>query len=89
MPIHALDLITKATTGIANRSDDLLATVNEYLDAQWRDLGITGEQALGLLTQGLQGAGARDSGHRGGCARRAEHPEEGQVRGRGPEDLWG
>jgi phage-related minor tail protein len=56
---HALDLITKGLTGIANRSDDLLDTVNEY-STQWRDLGITGEQALGLLTQGLQ-AGARDS----------------------------
>lgn len=56
---HALDLITKGLTGIANRSDDLLDTVNEYA-TQWRDLGITGEEALGLLSQGLQ-AGARDS----------------------------
>lgn len=56
---HALDIISKGLTGIANRSDDLLDTVNEYA-TQWRDLGITGEQALGLLTQGLQ-AGARDS----------------------------
>lgn len=56
---HALDLITTGLTGIANRSDDLLDTVNEYA-TQWRDLGITGEEALGLLSQGLQ-AGARDS----------------------------
>lgn len=56
---HALDLITTGLTGVANRSDDLLDTVNEY-STQWRDLGLTGEQALGLLTQGLKN-GARDS----------------------------
>lgn len=53
------DLIAKAVQNGDNSADDLLDTLNEY-PTQFRDLGISGEQALGLIHQGLQ-AGARDS----------------------------
>lgn len=55
----ALDMITKASQEGLNKSDDLLDTLNEY-GTQWRKLGITGPEALGLIRQALQ-AGARDS----------------------------
>lgn len=56
---EALDLITKGLEGPANKSDDLLDTLNEY-PIQFAKLGLSGKQALGLVSQGVQ-AGARDS----------------------------
>ncbi|SFK72918.1 phage tail tape measure protein [Streptomyces pini] len=56
---EAFDLITRGFQSGADKSEDLLDTLNEY-STQFRDLGLTGSQALGLLTQGLK-AGARDS----------------------------
>lgn len=55
----AFDLITRGFQTGADKSGDLLGTLNEY-STQFRDLGLTGSQAVGLLTQGLK-AGARDS----------------------------
>ncbi|MFJ7069206.1 phage tail tape measure protein [Streptomyces sp. NPDC101115] len=55
----AFDLITRGFQTGADKSGDMLDTLNEY-STQFRDLGLTGAQAVGLLTQGLQ-AGARDS----------------------------
>ena len=56
---EALDLITIGLQGPANKADDLLDTFNEY-PVQFRKLGLTGKQALGLISQGVR-AGARDS----------------------------
>ena len=56
---EAMDLLVAATQKGVNKSDDLLDTVNEY-STQFRNLGLTGPQALGLLSQAIQG-GARDS----------------------------
>lgn len=56
---EAFDLITAGIQRGADKSGDLLDTLNEY-PTQFRDLGLTGQQALGLISQGLQ-AGARDS----------------------------
>jgi phage-related minor tail protein len=53
------DLIAAGIQGGVDVSDDLLDTLTEY-PTQFRELGLTGAQALGLLQQGLQG-GARDS----------------------------
>lgn len=55
----AFDLIVKGAQDGVNKSEDLLDTFNEY-STQFRELGLTGKQALGLLSQGLQ-AGARDA----------------------------
>ena len=56
---EAFDLITVGLQGPANKADDLLDTFNEY-STQFRELGIDGPEALGLINQALQ-AGARDS----------------------------
>ncbi|MGO1050745.1 phage tail tape measure protein [Crossiella sp. CA198] len=56
---EAFDVITRGMQLGADKSGDLLDTLNEY-PTQFRDLGLSGQQAMGLLTQGLQ-AGARDS----------------------------
>ncbi|MEU3447256.1 peptidoglycan DD-metalloendopeptidase family protein [Streptomyces thermolilacinus] len=56
---EAFDLITAGFQQGADKSGDFLDTLNEY-PTQFRDLGLTGAQAVGLLTQGLR-AGARDS----------------------------
>ncbi|AZM53340.1 hypothetical protein DMA15_12715 [Streptomyces sp. WAC 01529] len=56
---QAFDLITRGFQTGADKSEDLLDTLNEY-STQFRDLGLTGQQSIGLLTQGLK-AGARDS----------------------------
>jgi hypothetical protein len=53
------DLIAAGIQGGVDKSDDLLDTLNEY-STEFREIGITGPQALGLLQQGLQG-GARDA----------------------------
>ncbi|MFF9690223.1 phage tail tape measure protein [Streptomyces sp. NPDC014623] len=54
----AFDLITAGFQSGADKSEDFLDTLNEY-GTQFRDLGLNGAQAVGLLTQGLK-AGARD-----------------------------
>ncbi|MEU9065446.1 phage tail tape measure protein [Streptomyces sp. NPDC048306] len=56
---EAMDLIAAGLGSVANKSDDLLDTFNEY-STQFRRLGLDGATAMGLLSQGLQ-AGARDS----------------------------
>ncbi|WP_051750070.1 hypothetical protein [Phycicoccus jejuensis] len=54
---QAFDLITVASQKVPG--DDLLDTLNEYSN-QWVVAGLNGEQALGLILQGVQ-AGARDT----------------------------
>lgn len=56
---EALDIITRGLQSPANEAGDLLETFSEY-STQFRQLGISGPQALGLMNQGLA-AGARDS----------------------------
>jgi hypothetical protein len=56
---EAMDLIAAGLGSVANKSDDLLDTLNEY-STLFRRVGLDGETALGLINQGLQ-AGARDS----------------------------
>jgi phage-related minor tail protein len=56
---EAFDLITVGFQQGANSSDDLLESLNEY-PTQFRDLGISGADAVGLIRQVLRG-GARDS----------------------------
>jgi hypothetical protein len=55
----AFDLLVTAQQRGLNTSQDLLDTVNEY-STQWRKLGLTGPEAMGLLTQAVK-AGARDT----------------------------
>ncbi|MFI5808972.1 phage tail tape measure protein [Streptomyces sp. NPDC051561] len=55
---EALDLITRGFQTGADKSEDFLDTLNEY-GPQFKALGLTGAQSIGLLTQGLK-AGARD-----------------------------
>lgn len=56
---EAFDLITKATQSGINKSEDLLDTINEYA-TQFREVGISGPKALGLIGQALK-AGGRDA----------------------------
>lgn len=56
---EALDILTVGLSSPANKANDLLDTFTEY-STQFRQLGLTGPAALGLLNQGLE-AGARDS----------------------------
>jgi phage-related minor tail protein len=56
---HALDIITRGFQTGADKGEDLLDTLNEY-PTLFRAVGLTGEQAMGLLSQGLK-AGARDT----------------------------
>lgn len=56
---EALDILTVGFQSGADKAGDLLDTFNEY-GTQFRELGIDGASALGLLQQGL-GAGARDA----------------------------
>lgn len=56
---EAMDLIAAGLGSVANKSDDLLDTFNEY-STQFRRLGLDGATAMGLISQGLQN-GARDS----------------------------
>lgn len=56
---EAFDLLTRGVQKGLDKSEDLLDTVNEY-GTQFRKVGLTGQQAFGLISQALQ-AGARDS----------------------------
>ncbi|WP_431997792.1 phage tail tape measure protein [Streptomyces fungicidicus] len=56
---EAMDLIAVGLSSVANKSDDLLDTFNEY-STQFRRLGLDGATSMGLISQGLQ-AGARDA----------------------------
>lgn len=56
---EAFDVLTRGAQMGANKAEDLLDTFNEY-STQFRDLGLTGAQAMGIIQQGLQG-GARDA----------------------------
>lgn len=56
---EAMDLIAAGLGSVANKSDDLLDTFNEY-STLFRRVGLDGATAMGLISQGLQ-AGARDS----------------------------
>jgi len=56
---EAMDLIAAGLGSVANKSDDLLDTFNEY-STLFRRVGLDGKTALGLISQGLE-AGARDS----------------------------
>lgn len=56
---EALDLITRGTQLGLNTSEDLLDTITEY-GTQFRELGLSGPEALGLISQGMKG-GARDT----------------------------
>lgn len=55
----AFDVITKSYQTLGSRSDDALDTLQEYA-GYFEMLGMTGNQALGVIRQGLQG-GARDT----------------------------
>ena len=56
---EAFDIIQKGVEKGVNKADDLLDTFTEY-STQFRKLGIDGQTALGLMSQGLKG-GARDA----------------------------
>lgn len=56
---EAFDLIATGAREGVNRSEDLLDTLTEY-PALFARLGLTGPEALGLISQGLD-AGARNS----------------------------
>lgn len=56
---EAMDIITKGFQSGVNKADDFLDTLNEY-GTQFRDLGLDGATATGILKQGLE-AGARDA----------------------------
>lgn len=56
---EALDLLTRGFQETGDLSGDLLDTVTEY-GTKFRDLGLDGQQAMGLISQGMQ-AGARDT----------------------------
>lgn len=56
---EAFDILTAGMQQGANKADDLLDTFTEY-PTLFRELGLNGQAAMGLITQSLQ-AGARDS----------------------------
>lgn len=56
---EALDLLTRGFQQGTDEAGDLLDTVSEY-STKFRDIGLSGAQAMGLLSQGLH-AGARDA----------------------------
>lgn len=55
---EAFDILTVGVQNGANKAEDLLDTFNEY-SVQFQKLGLDGQTALGLISQGLK-AGARD-----------------------------
>lgn len=56
---EAFDVITRGSQLGADKQKDLLDTLNEY-PVQFQKMGLSAQQATGLLVQGMQ-AGARDS----------------------------
>lgn len=56
---EAMDLLVAATQKGLNINDDLLDTVNEY-GTQFRKMGLSGQEAMGLIAQAMKG-GARDA----------------------------
>ncbi|MGW3229415.1 phage tail tape measure protein [Kitasatospora sp. NPDC001095] len=56
---EAVDLMTAAMQHMGPRADDLSDTMNEY-STKFRDLGLSGADAMGLMAQGMA-AGARDT----------------------------
>lgn len=56
---EAYDLIAAGARNGLNRNEDLLDTLTEY-PALFQRLGLTGDEALGLINQGMR-AGARNS----------------------------
>lgn len=56
---EGFDVLTRGFQTGANAADDLLDTFSEY-STQFRDMGLDGQTAMGLLSQGLKG-GARDA----------------------------
>ena len=55
----AMDIVTKGFQSGSKMSEDWLDTLNEY-STQFRDLGLSGQDALGLVKESLDG-GARSS----------------------------
>lgn len=56
---QALNIITKGFQLGNDKAGDMLDTINEY-GTQFRKAGLDGQQAMGLISQGLK-AGARDA----------------------------
>lgn len=56
---HAYDIIAAGARNGLNRNEDLLDTLTEY-PALFQRLGLSGDEALGLINQGMK-AGARNS----------------------------
>jgi phage-related minor tail protein len=56
---EAFNILTRGQQSGVNSAEDLLDTFSEY-STIFRDLGLSGKDALGLMSQGLK-AGARDS----------------------------
>jgi hypothetical protein len=56
---EAMNIIVQASDKGINKSEDLLDTIGEY-STKFRDLGLSGPEAMGLLGQALEG-GARDT----------------------------
>lgn len=56
---EAFDIIVRASQKGLNVNDDLIDTIVEY-GTKFRDLGLTGQDAMGLISQALD-AGARDT----------------------------
>ncbi|MFC9846654.1 phage tail tape measure protein [Streptomyces sp. NPDC060223] len=56
---EAFDILTKGFQTMGPRADDLGDTFNEY-STQFRQMGLTGAEATGILSQGMK-AGARDT----------------------------
>jgi hypothetical protein len=55
---EAFDILTRSMQVTGDQAGDLLETVTEYA-TQFREVGIDGQKAMGMLTQAAQ-AGARD-----------------------------
>lgn len=56
---EAFDILTVGLGTSADKAGDLLETINEY-STQFRRVGLDGQTAIGLISQGLE-AGARDA----------------------------
>ncbi|GAU67688.1 putative phage tail tape measure protein [Streptomyces sp. NBRC 110611] len=56
---EAMDVLVRGTQRGGNAAEDLLDTFTEY-STQFRNMGLSGQQAMGLIQQGLKG-GARDA----------------------------